>query len=212
MGTFSIVARDPATGELGVAVQSRVVAVGAIVPWAKAEVGAVATQAWTNPTYGPRGLEGLAAGQAPAEVLRRLTAEDEDRAERQVGLLNARGEAANYTGPECLAWAGGRTGPNFAVQGNILAGEAVVQAMAESFQSSTGLLEERLLLALEAGQAAGGDKRGMQSAALLVVHAGWGYGGLSDRYRDLRVDDHPEPIKELRRVLGVHQRLFKRPK
>ena len=211
VATFSVVAADPRTGEIGVAVQSRFLAVGAVVPWARAGVGAVATQALGNTTYGPEGLKLLAAGTAPDEALRQLTAQDERREVRQVGLVNAAGQAATYTGAECHAWAGGRTGPHYAVQGNILAGEAVVTAMAESFEKSAASgkeLGQRLIDALAAGQAAGGDKRGMQSAALLVVREGWGYAGLNDRYRDLRVDDHAAPIVELQRLYELHRRTF----
>jgi uncharacterized Ntn-hydrolase superfamily protein len=214
VATFSIVAVDPRTGELGVAVQSRFLAVGAVVPWAKAGVGAIATQSLANTTYGPRGLELLTAGVAPDDAIKQLTAADERRDVRQVGLVSADGRAATFTGAECLAWAGGRTGPNYAAQGNILAGEAVVTAMAESFEKSadTGKeLGQRLLDALAAGQAAGGDRRGMQSAALLVVREGWGYSGLNDRYRDLRVDDHAEPIAELQRIYEMHRRIFPAP-
>lgn len=214
VATFSIVAADPHTGEIGVAVQSRFLAVGAVVPWAKAGVGAVATQSRANTTYGPEGLRLLAAGTAPEEALKQLTAPDEARGIRQVGIVCADGRAATFTGADCLAWAGGRTGPGYAVQGNILAGEDVVTAMAESFEKSAGSgkeLAQRLLDALAAGQAAGGDKRGMQSAALLVVREGWGYAGLNDRYRDLRVDDHAEPIAELQRIYEMHRRLFPAP-
>lgn len=212
IGTFSIVARDPATGELGVAVQSRVIAVGAIVPYARAGVGAIATQAWGNPTYGPEGLRLLRDGKSPKEVIDALTSADGQRDERQVGVLAADGRTASFTGEGCLEWAGGRTGKNYAVQGNLLAGDAVVNAMAESFESSKGDLGTRLITALEAAQRAGGDKRGMQSAALLIVHEGWGYGGLTDRYRDLRVDDHPKPIDELRRIYELHRRIFPAPR
>ena len=211
VATFSIVAADPRTGELGVAVQSRFLAVGAVVPWAKAGVGAVATQSLANTRYGPEGLALLAAGNAPAEVVKRLTDGDEQRDVRQLGMVSADGRAATFTGAKCHAWAGGRTGPNYAVQGNILAGEAVVAAMAASFEKSAEggkELGQRLIDALAAGQAAGGDKRGMQSAALLVVREGWGYAGLNDRYRDLRVDDHAEPIAELQRIYELHVRTF----
>ena len=214
VATFSIVAVDPRTGEIGVAVQSRFLAVGAVVPWAKAGVGAVATQALGNTTYGPAGLRLLAAGISPEHAIERLTLPDEDRDVRQVGMVSADGRAATFTGPECRAWAGGRIGKNYAVQGNILAGEGVVTAMAESFEKSAESgkeLSQRLLDALAAGQAAGGDKRGMQSAALLVVREGWGYAGLNDRYRDLRVDDHPEPIAELQRIYDLHRRIFPHP-
>jgi uncharacterized Ntn-hydrolase superfamily protein len=210
VGTFSIVAFDPETKELGVAVQSRIVAVGAVVPWAKAGVGAVATQAWANPNYGPEALKNLAAGWKPEVVLEGLRVLDDEAEARQVGVVSATGESATFTGKECSEWAGGVRGPNFACQGNILAGEAVVTEMARAFQETKGELAERLLAALDAGQAAGGDKRGMQSAALLIVREGWGYGGQNDRYRDLRVDEHAEPIKELRRVYEAHCKLFPR--
>ena len=214
VATFSIVAFDPRTGELGVAVQSRFLAVGAVVPWAKAGVGAIATQSLANTGYGPGGLKLLADGAVPEEVVKRLTEGDGQRAVRQVGIVNAAGKAATFTGAECNAWAGGRSGENFAAQGNILAGEGVVAAMAESFEKSADSgkeLGQRLLDALKAGQAAGGDKRGMQSAALLVVREGWGYAGLNDRYRDLRVDDAAEPIGELQRIYDLHKRTFPVP-
>lgn len=212
VSTFSIVGLDPETGEIGVAVQSKFVAVGAVVPVAKAGVGAVATQAWANTGYGPRALDLMAEGKSPAEALAEVTAVDPHRARRQVGLLDARGRAATFTGNRCFAWAGGRVGENFVCQGNILAGEAVVDAMAEAFRASEGELGDRLIAALQAGQEAGGDVRGQQSAALLVVREGWGYGGQSDRYRDLRVDDHPSPIAELKRLHDVHRGIFPRPK
>ena len=214
VATFSIVARDVKTGELGVAVQSRFLAVGAVVPWAKAGVGAIATQSLANTTYGPEGLKLLAGGATPEEVVKRLTEKDDERALRQVGIVSPTGKPATFTGAECSAWAGGRAGEDFAVQGNILAGEAVVAAMAESFEKSAGggkELGQRLIDALKAGQQAGGDRRGMQSAALLVVREGWGYAGLNDRYRDLRVDDSPEPIAELQRIYDLHVCLFPRP-
>ncbi len=211
VGTFSIVAADPSTGEIGVAVQSRIVAVGGIVPFARAGVGAVATQAYANVRYGPAGLAALAAGVAPDECLRLLAADDPLRERRQAGIVAADGRAATYTGNECLDWAGGVVGTHFAVQGNILEGRQVVTAMAEAFGRSEGTLAERLIASLKAGQAAGGDRRGMQSAALLVVREGWGYGGLGDRYRDLRVDEHPAPIEELERIHRMHRRLFPRP-
>ena len=212
VATFSVVAADPRTGEVGVAVQSRFLAVGAVVPWAQAGVGAVATQSLANTTYGPEGLRLLAAGKSPDDVVKTLTEKDPARAVRQLGVVSADGRAATFTGAECHAWAGGRLGSNFAVQGNILAGEAVVQAMAESLEKSEGgELAQRMIDALAAGQAAGGDKRGMQSAALLVVREGWGYAGLSDRYRDLRVDDHATPIAELQRLYDLHKALFPQP-
>lgn len=205
IATFSIVACDPGTGDLGVGVQSKFFAVGTVVPWARAGVGAVATQAWANPRYGPDGLERLAAGAAPDEVVAALVDADDYRNVRQIGLVDARGRSAAYTGKHCLPWAGHATGPNFACQGNILASERVVAAMAEAFAAGSGPLAERLVAALRAAQAAGGDSRGQQSAALLVVRAGAGYGGESDRYIDLRVDDHPEPIEELARLLAVYR-------
>ncbi len=209
VATFSIVAADPRTGELGVAVQSRFLAVGAVVPWAKAGVGAVATQALANTMYGPEGLRLLAAGVSPDNVVKTLKERDGANAVRQLGVVSADGRAATFTGAKCNAWAGGRIGKNFAVQGNILTGEAVVEAMAASFEKSgDNELAQRLIDALAAGQAAGGDKRGMQSAALLVVREGWGYAGLNDRYRDLRVDDHAAPISELQRLYDLHKAVF----
>ncbi len=210
--TFSIVAYDPRNGDLGVAVQSKFLAVGAAVPWARAGVGAIATQAWANLSYGTRGLELLARGAAAREVVETLTAEDEGRALRQVGIVDAQGRAFSYTGEECSAWAGHIVGPHFACQGNILVGGATVQAMAKAFQEMPGELAERLLAALLAGQAAGGDRRGQQSAALLVVRAGGSYGGYNDRYIDLRVDDHPQPIVELGRILALHRVYFEKPR
>jgi uncharacterized Ntn-hydrolase superfamily protein len=200
VATFSIVAFDPETQELGVAVQSRIVAVGAVVPFAKAGVGAIATQAWANTTYGPRGLEFLAQGDSPELALKKLTADDEQRESRQVGIVSAKGESATFTGKECNDWAGAVRGPNYCCLGNILAAENVVKDMEKAFLETKGELALRLLAALDAGQAAGGDKRGMQSAALLI-----------DRFRDLRVDEHAEPIKELRRVFEAHVKLFPRP-
>ena len=211
MATFSIVARDPATGEIGVAVQSKFIAVGAVVPWARAGVGAVATQAWGNPTFGPRGLDLLSAGLAPKEVLERLLADDRGREKRQVGILDASGRAAIFTGKECQDWAGGVVGKDCACQGNILAGEGVVRSMARAFEEAKGDLGDRMIAALEAGQGAGGDRRGMQSAALLVVRERGGYGGFWDRYRDLRVDDHPDPIAELKRIYALHRQVFPPP-
>ncbi len=212
VATFSIVACDLETGELGIAVQSRVPAVGAVVPWARAGVGAVATQALANPSYGPEGLDLLATGLAPEEVVKRLTEKDADRERRQVGIVDATGRAATYSGKQCLEWAGGIVGERFCVQGNILAGEPVVKEMARAFAEAEGDLGERLIAALEAGQAAGGDRRGMQSAALLIVRERGGYGGFNDRYRDIRVDDHPEPIRELARVYRVHKGVFAAPR
>ena len=203
VATFSIVGRDPENGELGVAVQSKFFAVGAVVPWAKAGVGAIATQAWANTTYGPNGLRFLEDGLTAQEALDQLIAGDDDRAQRQVGIVDAKGNAANYTGDKCLEWAGGLKGENYAVQGNILVSEVVVKAMSEAFEAAEGELAEKLMTALIAGQAQGGDRRGQQSAALLVVREGGGYSGFNDRYIDLRVDDHERPIDELHRLLRM---------
>jgi uncharacterized Ntn-hydrolase superfamily protein len=202
-GTFSIVAFDPKTGDLGVAVASKFLAVGSVVPYAKAGVGAIATQSFANTTFGPKGLGLLRKGLTPSQVLKQLLASDKDRELRQVGIVDAKGRAAAFTGKKCLPWAGHIVGKGFAVQGNILAGEQVVKAMAKAFQETQGELAERLMAALEAGEQAGGDARGKQSAAILVVRKGAGYGGFDDRYIDLRVDDHPEPVKELRRILTI---------
>ncbi len=212
ISTFSIVAFDPKTGDLGVGVQSKFLAVGAVVPWAKAGVGAIATQSWANTSYGPKGLELLSRGLSAPEVVEMLIAEDEGRDLRQVGIVDARGRAAAYTGKGCFEWAGHIVGSGYACQGNILAGPRVVEAMAEAFEKSQGELAHRLLAALEAGQAAGGDRRGQQSAALLVVREKGGYGGFNDRYVDLRVDDHPEPIKELKRLLSLYELYFFKPR
>ncbi|MBA2287236.1 MAG: DUF1028 domain-containing protein [Ktedonobacteraceae bacterium] len=203
--TFSIVARDPQTGELGIAVQSKFLAVGAVVPWAKAGVGAIATQSFAHTGYGPRGLEFLTDGLSAAQIVARLTAEDEERDQRQVGVVGVTGEPATYTGSACFPWAGGRVGEHYACQGNILVGQETVQAMARTFEDTPGLLCDRLLAALAAGQEAGGDSRGQQSAALLVVRERGGYGGFNDRFIDLRVDDHPQPIAELKRILQLHK-------
>ena len=208
VATFSMVARDPATGELGVAVQSRVLGVGSIVPWARAGVGAVATQSYANTAYGPEGLRKLGEGKSAEEVVAGLTGADSEKAVRQLAVLGVGGKPAVFTGSGCLAWAGAKVGEHYAVQGNILAGEAVVEGMAKAFEEGSGTLAERMLAALEAG----GDRRGMQSASLLVVREGWGYGGQNDRYMDLRVEDHAEPIAELRRLHDLHRKTFPRPK
>jgi uncharacterized Ntn-hydrolase superfamily protein len=202
--TFSIAASDPATGEVGVAVASRFFAVGTVVPWARAGVGAVATQASANTSFGPSGLELMARGLSAEEALKVLLRGDEGRDRRQVGLVTASGDSATYSGPGCNSWAGGRRGPNYAVQGNILTGEAVVAAMEKSFLASAAKpLAERLLAALAAGDAAGGDSRGRQSAALLVCRAKGGYNGFTDRAVDVRVDDHADPFRELTRLVGM---------
>jgi uncharacterized Ntn-hydrolase superfamily protein len=210
IATFSIVAFDPATGDLGVAVTSKFPAVGSGVPWAKAGVGAVATQAAANLSYGEEGLSWMARGKSAPEALQKVVSADPGRDDRQVGMVDAKGRPATFTGKRCFAWAGGKTGKNYAVQGNILVSEATVEAVAKTFEGSQGELADRLVSALEAGQAAGGDRRGRESAALLVVRKGAGYGGKGDRWVDLRVDDHPEPLQELRRLLGIHHLYFGR--
>jgi uncharacterized Ntn-hydrolase superfamily protein len=199
--TFSIVAADPVNGEVGVAVASRFFAVGAVVPYARAGVGAVATQASANTTWGPGALELLAHGASPTEALAILTRGDDGQSHRQAGVVSANGASASFTGAECSSWAGGRSGPGYAVQGNILTGEPVVAAMEQAFLASAGKpLAERLYAAIVAGDAEGGDSRGKQSAVLLVSRAGGGYGGKDDRAIDIRVDDHAEPIVELGRL------------
>jgi uncharacterized Ntn-hydrolase superfamily protein len=208
--TFSIAGYDPVTGDLGVAVQSKFLGVGAVVPFARAKVGAIATQAWANTTYGPQGLELLSRGAPAPEVIRRLVKADPERERRQIGVVTAKGLTAAFTGQKTNAWSGHITGRHFAAQGNILAGERVVQDMARAFQGTQGDLSGRLLAALEAGQAAGGDIRGQQSAALLVVRDRGGYSGFNDRFIDIRVDDHPRPIEELRRILRLWERTFGR--
>ena len=205
LATFSIVAYDLTNGDLGVAVASKFLAVGAVVPWARAGVGAVATQSWANTSYGPEGLQLMAEGLTAQEAMERLIAGDEERARRQVGLVDARGNAAAHTGEGCFPWAGQIVGQGYACQGNILVSEETVQAMAQTFEQADGELAERLLAALAAGQEAGGDSRGRQSAALLVVRGRGGYGGFNDRYLDLRVDDHPTPIAELQKLLDLHR-------
>ncbi len=202
-GTFSIVAHERSTGAWGVAVQSKFISVGAVVPFARAGVGAVATQAMANVAYGPDGLARLAAGASAEQVVAELTAADPERDHRQLGVVDAKGRAAAFTGAKCLDWAGHEVGDGFTCQGNILFGPAVVRAMARSYESTPGDLLDRLLAALAAGQREGGDRRGMQSAALFVVRKGEGYGG-SDRWVDVRVDDHPSPIEELARVFRLY--------
>jgi uncharacterized Ntn-hydrolase superfamily protein len=203
ISTFSIVAFDPATGDFGVAVQSKYFAVGDVVPFARADTGALATQARGNLLYGPQGLAMLAEGQSAEQVIEMLTAKDPLREERQVGVVDREGRAATYTGKRCLPWAGGRTGEHYTVQGNLLTGPQVVEAMSAAFEATEGDLADRLVYALAAGQAAGGDARGRQSAAVLVVREGAGYLGLTDRYIDLHVEDHPTPVRELKRLLDI---------
>jgi uncharacterized Ntn-hydrolase superfamily protein len=208
VATYSLVACDLERGQWGVATQSKFLAVGSVVPWAEPHVGAVATQAWANPRYGADGLALLRGGATAAEVVERLTGADEGRDHRQLGVVDASGASATFTGGECLDWAGGIARPGFAAQGNILVSAATVDALASAFESSAGPLAERLLAALAAAEAAGGDRRGRQSAALLVVERDGGYAGLSDVLVDLRVDDHPEPIEELERLYSLHRLLF----
>jgi len=203
VATFSIVARDPATGELGVAVQSRAFRAGAIVPYAKAGVGAIATQAAANSTYGPRGLELLEKGVAPADVVKQLTDADEGRDTRQLAVIDAQGRVKAYTGSKCNFWAGHIEGANYSVQGNILASDNVVKAMAYAFEHAQGELAERLMAALEAGQSQGGDARGMQAGGILVVKPIDSPNVTTDRWVDIRVDDSPNPFKELRRLLNI---------
>ena len=209
VATYSIAACDLAAGQWGVAVQSKFLAVGSVVPWAEPGIGAIATQAYANPSYGPNGLTLLRAGLGASEVVERLTSDDEGRDERQLGVVDGQGEAASWTGPGCNDWAGHRTGPGYAAQGNILVGEETVAALATTFEANTQLsLAQRLIECLAAAQAAGGDRRGQQSASLLVVQKDGGYAGLSDILVDLRVDDHERPIQELRRIYELHFRLF----
>jgi uncharacterized Ntn-hydrolase superfamily protein len=208
--TFSIVAYDPDTGDLGVAVASKFLAVGSVVPWAKAGVGAVATQARANVTYGPEGLRRMANGEAPDAIITSLTAADPLRDQRQVGMIDAKGNTAAYTGTSCYAWAGHKTGTHFTVQGNILTGEDVLKAMAAAFtkarESGKGELADWMLAAMRAGDKAGGDRRGKQSAAILVVRDKGGYDRGNDRYIDFRVDDHADPLPELLRLLKLRYR------
>jgi uncharacterized Ntn-hydrolase superfamily protein len=208
-GTFSIVAVDLSTGEIGCAVQSKYFAVGNVVPWVRAGVGAVATQAAGVAAFGPRILDLLERGRlAPPEAIATALEDDEGRETRQLGVVDAAGAAGAHTGSQCNAWAGHRVGPGYAVQGNILAGEAVVVEMERAFLASSGSLAERLVSSLEAGQAAGGDSRGQQSAAVVVERPGAAAETREgiDRVCDLRVDDHAEPIAELRRLVGIHLR------
>src|SRR5437762_4061600 len=209
VATYSIAACDLTAGQWGVATQSKFLAVGSVVPWAEPHAGAIATQAYANPRYGPEGLALLRSGASAREVVEQLTAGDGGRDQRQLGVVDAHGEGATYTGAECLEWAGGIAGPGFAAQGNILVSEETVSALVKTFTSAAGRpLAERLLESLAAAQAAGGDRRGQQSAALLVIERDGGYAGLSDVLVDLRVDEHERPIEELRRIYDLHARLF----
>jgi uncharacterized Ntn-hydrolase superfamily protein len=208
VATYSIAACDPDVQQWGVATQSKFLGVGSVVPWAQPEVGAIATQAYANPRYGPSGLALLHEGLSAEEVVERLTSADEGRDHRQLGIVDREGRAATYTGKECMEWAGGRTGECYAAQGNILISGDTVDAISETFEAGSGPLAERLLDCLDAAQAAGGDRRGQQSAALLIVERDGGYAGLSDEVVDLRVDEHPRPLVELRRIYGLHQAIF----
>ncbi len=219
--TYSIVAYDSATGDLGIAVQSKFPNVGGLVPWAKAGVGAVATQALSNTDYGEKGLELMARGATAPEAMRMIMRTDPQPSQRQVGMVDAHGNSASWTGDSTFDWAGGRagggavgtksqmiTGHGYAAQANIMVSDATVRNMAETFERTKGSLADRLIAALVAGQAGGGDKRGMQSAALLVVRAKGGYLGGTDRYIDIRVYDAPDPIKELQRLYALHKLYF----
>jgi uncharacterized Ntn-hydrolase superfamily protein len=209
VATYSIAACDLEAGRWGVATQSKFLGVGSVVPWAEPHVGAVATQAYANPRYGPDGLALLREGLSAEEVVERLTSADDGREHRQLGVVDAKGRSASFTGSDCHDWAGGRTGPCYAAQGNILVSGETVDAIAQTFESTVGKpLEERLLDCLDAAQAAGGDSRGQQSAALLVVEMDGGYASLSDVVFDLRVDDHQLPLEELRRLYGLHVAIF----
>jgi len=206
--TFSIVAYSPEENAWGIAVASKFPAVGAVVPWAKAGAGAVATQSYANTTFGPRGLELMQNGKSSQEALNQLLAEDDQRESRQVGMVDANGLATTFTGKECISWAGGISGRYFAAQGNILTGPETVKAMADTFQRTTGDLPDRLYATLLAGDQAGGDRRGKQSAAILVVKSNAGYGGFNDRWLDYRVDDHEEPIPRLGELIQMHRLYF----
>ncbi|MFQ5922780.1 MAG: DUF1028 domain-containing protein [Anaerolineales bacterium] len=207
--TFSIVACDLEKREWGVAVASKFLASGAVVSWARAEVGAIATQARAKVGYGPEGLSFLAEGESAVATLKAITDADPDRAERQVGIIDREGRAAAHTGEKCLEWAGHRVGEGYTCQGNILTGPEVLEAMAVSFEASSGELADRLMSALRAGDETGGDRRGKQSAAVLVVRQDGGYGGDTDRYLDLRVDDDPEPTRRLQELVAMHHVFFK---
>jgi uncharacterized Ntn-hydrolase superfamily protein len=209
VATYSIAACDLEAGQWGVATQSKFLGVGSVVPWAEPQVGAIATQAWANPRYGPDGLALLSEGLSADEVVERLTSADDGREHRQLGVVDGKGGSASFSGTECMDWAGGRTGPYYAAQGNILVSAETVDAIAETFEATSGRrLAERLLDCMDAAQAAGGDRRGQQSSALLVVERDGGYAGLSDSVVDLRVDEHERPLQELRRIYVMHQAIF----
>ena len=208
LSTFSIVAYDAAMNAWGIAVASKFPAVGAVVPWAEAGAGAVATQSYANTTFGPKGLELMWKGCSAQDVLKDLLANDEERELRQVGIIDALGRSATFTGADCIEWAGGKTGENYCVQGNLLTGPEVIDQMASTFEGSKKDLPERLLAALAAADQAGGDRRGKQSAAIYVVTPEGGYAGLNDRWIDYRVDDHEDPVPRLREILGLHTLYF----
>jgi uncharacterized Ntn-hydrolase superfamily protein len=212
ISTFSLVARA-SNGDLGVAVASKFLAVGSVVPWVTGGIGAVATQSYANTSYGPRALQAMANGTSLEEIAAEFSRSDDGIAQRQYGLVNAAGQAFSFTGDDCHAWAGGRTGIGYAAQGNLLAGPQVVDALAQTFEARTDLeFLERMLTALLAADRAGGDMRGRQSAALYIARVNGGYGRFNDRYLDLRVDDHNDPVIELERLLGIQRLLFERPK
>jgi len=208
LSTFSIVAYDPSDSSWGVAVASKFPAVGAVVPWAKAGVGAVATQSFANTSFGPHGLDMMASGISAQDTLTRLLDEDSDREHRQVGLVDASGNSSTFTGKDCYNWAGGLIGPGYAIQGNILSGAGVVHAMEKVYLEMEGNLPARLHAALLAGDQAGGDRRGRQSAAILVVKPDSGYGGFNDRWIDYRVDDAQDPVSRLGELLKLHWLFF----
>jgi uncharacterized Ntn-hydrolase superfamily protein len=210
--TFSIVACDLEMRAWGVAVASKFPAVGALVPWAQADAGAVATQAYADMSFGPRGLALLASGLSAQETLSRLLNNDQEREQRQVGMVDAHGNVVSFTGRDCFAWAGGRTGPSYAIQGNILAGEKVILEMEKTFLVTKGSLPSRLYAALLAGDRSGGDRRGRQSAAIYVAKPGGGYGGTTDRWIDYRVDDHDDPVPRLGELLDMHELYFGKSK
>ncbi|MBC6934670.1 MAG: DUF1028 domain-containing protein [Chloroflexi bacterium] len=210
--TFSIVAHDPDEPAWGVAVASKFLAAGAVVSWARTGAGAVATQSLAKVSFGPDGLALMANGASAESALETLLAADAQRAHRQVGMVDARGGSAAFTGEDCYGWAGHKTGQGFACQGNILAGPDVLETMAAAYLSASGELADRLVTALQAGEDAGGDRRGKQSAGVLVARPDGGYGGDNDRYLDLRVDDHPDPVRELRRLVNIHHVFFGMPR
>jgi uncharacterized Ntn-hydrolase superfamily protein len=208
VATYSIVACDLEAQQWGVSVQSKFLSVGSVVPWAEPHVGAIATQAYANPRYGPNGLQLLRDGLSAQQVVDKLTSEDDGRDHRQLGVVDGQGDAATYTGSECMEWAGGRIGTNYAAQGNILVNPETVDALAETFESTSGPLAVRLIDCLAAAQETGGDSRGQQSSALLVVQRDGGYAGMSDVVVELRVEDHEHPIEELRRIYTLHDEIF----